>query len=122
MRGDHEALGRLIAGYQLMVTTPHVLAEVSNFIDQAPMLQRPALSAALAEFATLHREEYEAASKLVTMRAFESLGVADTGLLSLSRHAMILTTDGRLYSQILAAGGHAINFNHLRGDEILKGR
>jgi len=96
--GDHEVLGKLMVEYRSMITTPHVLAEVSNFVDQAPVLYRPALSASLAQFAVQHGEEYEPASQLVKQRAFESLGMTDTGLLSLSRRATILTTDGRLYS------------------------
>jgi hypothetical protein len=92
-----------------------VLAEVSNFVDQAPPHRRRALMAALRAFALEQQEHYERAESLVNRDEFYRLGLADTALLSLSSQATVLTTDARLYARILESGGRAVNFNHLRG-------
>ena len=118
---DLATLGKLLRDFQNLITTPHVLAEVSNFVDQAPQYRRPKLIAALRHFIEKHREVYEAASELVARDEFSSLGIADTGLSALSTDAMVITTDYHLWGRITSRGGHCVNFHHLRSKQLLPG-
>jgi hypothetical protein len=72
-----------------------VLAEVSNFIDQAPQHRRLALIESLRKFADENREHYEQARNLVQRTEF-------------------VTMDFHLYNRIVLLGREAINFNHRR--------
>jgi hypothetical protein len=116
---DLTLLAQLLSGFSDLLTTPHVLAEVSNFVDQAPQYRRDDLKNALRRFIERHREAYEAATRLLARAEFDALGIADTALLSLSMHATVITVDHELWSRILANGGSCINFNHARSSLLL---
>lgn len=120
--GDQQILHAILQRYGHIITTPHVLAEVSNFVDQAPPHRRRALIAALRAFVLEQQEHYERATTLVTRAEFDGLGMADTGLLSLSFRATVLTTDARLYARILNSGGTVLNFSHQRGYAMPNGK
>jgi hypothetical protein len=116
---DLSLLWRILRQFHESITTPHVLAEVSNFVDQAPLYRREALVLTLQRFAERISERYEKASALVGRREFRHLALADTGLTSLSSDVVVITTDYKLANQIDSQGGHVINFNHLRTDRLL---
>jgi hypothetical protein len=107
------ALAETLSPFGSLVTTPHVLSETSNFIDQSPPYRRGALVESLQEFIEGNEEWYETARALSAQTQFTSLGLTDTGLLAVSTRATIVTVDWRLAGQIEAAGGGVINFNHL---------
>jgi hypothetical protein len=116
---DLELLTTTLQPFREIITTPHVLAEVSNFVDQAPLYKRADLISALQRFVEENAEHYEYARRLVVRAEFRWLALADTGLVSLSSEAVIVTTDYQLANQIALDGGHVINFNHLRGQQLL---
>jgi hypothetical protein len=116
---DLELLNETLRAFSSQRTTPHVLAEVSNFVDQAPPYARAALIRAFTGFAGKHPEIYEEAMRLIRRPEFARLALADTGLVSLSKETVILTTDWELAQQIATSGGHVINFNHLRGQRLI---
>lgn len=116
---DLTLLAKLLKEFSSFMTTPHVLAEVSNFVDHAPLYRRDDLKLALKRFIEANQETYEAAAKLISYQEFQALGVADTGLLALSTYATVLTVDHHLWSRILAVGGSCINFSHARSQQIL---
>jgi hypothetical protein len=111
---DFTTLGALLGRFQHLITTPHVLSEVSNFVDQAPQHRRLELVACLRKFIEDSREIYEAAKDLASGDAFSLLGLTDVGLWSLSLQAVVITTDYALWGRIHKRGGLTINFNHLR--------
>lgn len=112
---DLQPLRDLVEAFSAIITTPRVLTEVSNFIDQAPVPWRPQLIEALRTFVEKHEERFEASIGLAQRVEFKELALADTALLSLSKCAVIATLDGRLYQRVLASGGKAVNFDHVRG-------
>ena len=116
---DLDLLAQTLRPFTAMMTTPHVLTEASNFVDQAPLYRRQELIAAFRRFVEEHVERHEAALTLVGRPEFSRLALADTGLTALSAHAVIITTDYRLANEIGDRGGHANNFNHLRGQFLL---
>jgi len=116
---DLVLLERLLRPFQRMITTPHILTEVSNFVDQSPMYKRARLVESLREFIQDHAEIYESAVTLVDRSEFNSLGLSDTALVSLSADAVIITTDFHLSERIASQGGQAINFNRARSSYLV---
>lgn len=97
-----------------LLTTPHVLAEVSNLLGQSTQRDATKLRQQLGiEVATLG-ERFEAATTIAKRSAFPRVGLADAAITQLATDGVVvLTTDARLVSEVAAAGGDAINFNHL---------
>jgi hypothetical protein len=116
---DIELLSGLLVPYNEMVTTPHILSETSNFIDQAPPPYRELLIFALRRFITEIAEVYSPANKLIARKEFNILGLTDAGMVELSESAVVITRDFRLAGMILAAGGNAINFTQSRSGYLL---
>ncbi len=113
---DLVPLRDLVEAFSALIATPHVLTEVSNFVDQAPLQWRSHLIFALRRFAEDQEERYERASSLAVRNEFQHLALTDTGLLSLSTDAVVATLDFELYHRILAAGGAAVHFDEVRGN------
>jgi hypothetical protein len=116
---DFVLLGRFLKGFEILITTPHVLAEVSNFVDQAPPYRRKELIASLQMFAQEYSEHYEPAKTLSQREEFAILALTDTGLAAMSLEAVVVTTDFHLWGRIQALGGKSVNFNHLRTSQFL---
>jgi hypothetical protein len=104
---DFEQLQELLQPYRKFVTTPHILSETSNFLDQAPFWQRDALIDALKDFIRSGVEVYRPADELIERDT-------DTAIAQLSAEAVVLTVDYRLAGKIGALGGNALNFNDYR--------
>jgi hypothetical protein len=111
---DIELLQSLIQPYREFVTTPHILSETSNFLDQAPSWQRTRLIDALKYFIRSGVEVYRPADDLIEQEEFNALGLTDTAIAQLSTEAVVLTVDFRLAGKIETMGGNAMNFNHYR--------
>jgi hypothetical protein len=111
---DFERLQELLQPYRKFVTTPHILSETSNFLDQAPLRQRTALIEALKDFIRSGVEVYRPADELIDRDEFNAFGLTDTAIAQLSAEAVVLTVDYRLAGKIEAMGGNALNFNHYR--------
>ncbi len=111
---DFERLQELLQPFRKFVTTPHILSETSNFLDQAPSWQRTALIDALKDFIRSGVEVYHPAGELIDRDEFNALGLTDTAIAQLSTETVILTVDFRLAGKIESMGGNALNFNHYR--------
>ncbi len=116
-REDIVYLRKLLAGFSQIRTTPHVLAEASNFVDQSPLRWRSMLIEALKVFIRAAPETHDAAVALIGRSEFNALGLTDTALSKLSGEAVVITVDFRLWGKIEAEGGNAINFNHHRFED-----
>lgn len=115
---DFDLLRDVLRPFRRIATTPHVLAETSNFIDQAPQYRRLALVQALRDFIRSNIEFYEQSKVLSDRDEFAELGLADTGLSSLSNQATVITMDFRLEGKIKHLGGSVINFQQVRTRRI----
>jgi hypothetical protein len=116
---DVALLAHMLRNFDSILTTPHILSETSNFIDQAPLYRRAKLIETFQQYVDKHQERYEPAVNLVSRQEFAQLGLSDTGLSSLSDIAVVITTDFRLAGKIEAMGGRAINFNQARSARLL---
>jgi hypothetical protein len=109
---DFERLQDILKPYRGFVTTPHILSETSNFVDQAPDWRRAALVDELKNFIGSGAEVYRAATR-IEREEFNVLGLTDTAMAQLSAEAVVVTVDYRLAGRIDAIGGHAVNFQSL---------
>ena len=117
---DYDLLLEILASFDTVVVTPHILAEASNLLAQTG---EPALSALRTTFAALveaQEERYVAARDSVRQPAFLRLGLTDTAILGLAGDDLaLLTTDVGLYLEAAKTNSLAENFNHLRQARLL---
>jgi hypothetical protein len=111
---DFDLLDRFMAQFKILITTPHVLTEVSNL----GKLQGQEQEAFRSQFTLMieeSREHYDESRLVVKQDCFGSLGLTDAAITSLaSRGLLFLTDDLQLYLTLVKHGADAINFNHLR--------
>jgi hypothetical protein len=107
---DAMALEDLLRPFQQLATTPHVLSETDNFVDQAPTYRRQDLKNRLIQFIERAPERYRLAKELAALDGFISLGLTDCGLIDFQQEAVVITTDFRLAGRIHASNGLAISF------------
>lgn len=117
-RRDTELLRNVVEPFHQFVTTPHILSETSNFIDQAPAGRRSYLMDELKDFIRAGIEVYAPATALIQRDEFNALGLTDTGMAQLSAEAVVITVDYRLAGKVQAMGGNALNFNHYRSAPV----
>ena len=97
-----------------LLTTPHVLAEVSNLLGRRELFR-----STLARFVAEVEERWEPAAHLAQNKLFRAFGLTDVGLLAIAcRRHCVLTRDGGLATRISSAGGAVINYNHIRFGEV----
>jgi hypothetical protein len=111
---DFDLLSGLIDWFGKVVTTPHVLSQVSDLTD----LPGKDLQTIRNLFNSLldHMEEsYDASSILVTHDFFSRFGLADSAIATVcTRGILVLTTDLKLQLALQQVGADALNFNHVR--------
>ena len=111
---DFDLLTQFVAQFQTLVTTPHILTEVSNLGDlrDRELLVFRSLFTHMIEKAEEHRDE---SRRVVKDAAFLRLGLTDAAILALGGHApLFLTDDLDLYVALTSRSLDAINFNHIR--------
>lgn len=95
--------------FSVLYTTPNVLTEVSNLGRD---LGVPFFTA-LRRVARLLNEEYCTSKDAVECEKFTSLGLTDSGLLSVGEKVLIVTVDLPLYQILRSRNIEAINFTHI---------
>jgi hypothetical protein len=111
---DFELLERLVAYLGKVITTPHVLTEVSNLAK----LHGRELSAFRERYKVMVEEMdefYDESRAVVADTAFMRLGLTDAAIAMLGRrNLLVLTADLQLWLTLQQRGVDAVNFNHLR--------
>jgi hypothetical protein len=111
---EFRLLNWIVDQFPAMITTPHVLTEVSNLAG----LREPELGtlrSILHGLTEKSREVFEASKLVLADRAFARLGLADAAiLLAAASGCLVLTADLALHLELAARGLGAINFNHIR--------
>lgn len=116
---DIESLRKLLRIFPDHITTPHILSETSNFIDQAPQQFRTALITQLRLYAEDVAEVYKPSVELMQRDAFSALGLTDAAIAELSAEVVVMTMDYRLSGKIEALGGNAFNFSRQQAANLL---
>lgn len=111
---DFDLLDALVDNLGKLITTPHILTEVSNLArlhgkELAAFRQRYKL---LVEQMDEFCDESRA---VVADAAFMPLGLTDAAIAMLQRrNLLVLTADFNLWDALQRRGVDAVNFNHLR--------
>jgi hypothetical protein len=118
--GDYELLVRLLGSFTILLTTPHILTEVSNLANSLPEWLKPdwyrnfaALIASEQKTPGL-RERWTSAVELAQMPEFLAFGITDAALTELSSDALVITEDYRLSGVLRSQGVAVLNFGDLR--------
>jgi hypothetical protein len=111
---EFRLLSHLVGQFRTVITTPHVLTEVSNLAR----LNGPELRKLRAKFHEVVQKtvEFYDESRFVTADSlFAKFGLTDAAIGTVSRLPMlVLTDDLPLYLTLVKRGVDAINFNHIR--------
>jgi hypothetical protein len=122
---DCDFLLRFCSLFERVLTTPHILTEVSNLVQNRESRRRESrrLSAFLEHVAKQFKifiERYSISSDVVDHFLFIPLGLADSALaIESDNGALVLTDDLSLCAALQNRGLDAINFNHLRQAYLL---
>ncbi len=105
----------LLGSVSRLVTTPHVLAEVSNLTGER---HREAFVSSIVAC----DERLSDAAKLVSDDSFPRLGMTDIALTELARNGvLVLTDDLPLYLHISCKNWPVLYFTHIRGTLLIQG-
>lgn len=112
---DYGVLTRALDSFAHVLTTPHILTEVSNLASQLAEPLRQSVFRTLATVIGVLAELQPPAREISTDPAFPRFGVTDIAILQQGRGKYLVLTDDFRLSQYLAHEQvDAINFNHLR--------
>jgi hypothetical protein len=117
---DYELLVRLLESFTVLLTTPHILTEVSNLANSLPQsykrdwYQNLSDLVASAEESIGFREEWTPAVQLAETPEFVAFGITDAALTKLSSKALLVTEDHRLAGVLRGQGISVLNFGDLR--------
>jgi hypothetical protein len=112
---DSEILDLILNEFHLRITTPYVLAEVSNLIKLLPAGADTFCRELLRDTIPVLEEHYVPANELVEEDAFLIYGVADTSILKAAEHPyLVLTDDFKLSGYMSSQGMDVLNFHHIK--------
>lgn len=111
---DFELLEKLAAHFSRLLTTPHVLTEVSDLATLHGQ-ELAALRARMNDLVRAMKEFYDESRLVAADTSFARLGLADAAVVLASRHGFLVRTDDvKLCLTLQARGVDAVNFNHVR--------
>ena len=118
--GDFELLMRFVARFSVLLTTPHVLTEVSNLANSLPENTRRDWHRAMNHLFLSDpirpyvEEKWTAAAQLVGLEHFALFGLTDTAISQRASEALVLTDDFRLSGYLRSQGKDILNFRDLK--------
>ena len=111
---DFKLLSRILQDQRRLITTPHILAELSNQLKFKGDLRDEFLSLFEHQVQLLDERHCEG-KRICASPAFRDLGITDTGITLLADEGpSIITADLDLYSCLVRAKASVLNFNHFR--------
>lgn len=112
---DFDLVLGVAKAHPVHISTPHILAEVSNFVGSGNQQLVPGGAAALARYIHGLEEIIRPALDIVLMPEYEALGLTDTGVLLMAdKQVKVVTVDFHLCNRLVGRGIDAINLRHLR--------
>ncbi len=117
---DYELLVRLLGSFTTLLTTPHILTEVSNLSNSLPEWLKSDWHQNFAALIDSQndtpglRERWTPATELAQLPEFLTFGITDTALTELASEALVVTEDYRLSNVLRSQGVPVLNFGDLR--------
>jgi rRNA-processing protein FCF1 len=116
---DYRLLVLVLGAFRRIVTTPHIVTEVSNLAGQLTGRTRDGFFAQLATGLSSIHEEHTEAKELARTDTFVRFGITDTAVFHQARgRYLVLTDDFRLSQYLVSQKVDAVNFNHLRQNSL----
>jgi hypothetical protein len=110
---DYEILQHYAAIFPTRVTTPHILAEVSNHLDNIDPRLLPALSTALIDWSPI-RESWTPAVTLCARPEYSAVGLTDAAILQAARpKTVILTADRSLWGALAKRQMNVVHYSEI---------
>ena len=107
---DFDIVSKFIRLFDFLITTPHILTEVSNFIDKRQNLQ-----AVLKGYIENSKEIFMESSELSKQVTFLKFGLADSSVTHTAKDKYLIFTDDRpLYGFLINSQIDAVNLEQLR--------
>jgi len=122
--GDYDLLVRMLKSFTVLLTTPHILTEVSNLAGYLPESVKSDWFRSFGIFIKSQsdvptmREFWTPAMELAATPQFAAFGIADAGIAAFSNEALVVTEDHRLSGALRKRGISVLNFADLRGLEL----
>lgn len=113
---DFEIVSNIVRRSPRLITTPHILSEVSNLtLDRVQDKPAPFLDKLIGLLRAAHELHVEK-EVILEQSAFRRYGVTDTGVIELAqRHKyLVLTDDFPLANYLRSCECAVLNLNHLR--------
>jgi rRNA-processing protein FCF1 len=104
---DYDLLKKLVRRFAKILTTAHVLTEVSNLVS-------PDIRQIMKQSVEAIEELHQPSRSVMSHAIYLPFGLADAAIAFLGSKALVLTDDIKLCVQLQREGVDAINFNHLR--------
>ena len=118
---DFDLLIKLLASYDQMLITPHILTEVSNLVSQIGEPVKKTVLLTLSNLISAHQEVFEPSSEISKHEQFLKLGLTDCAILDLIKgNTPFVTVDLDLYLIASRKSKLATNFNYLRISRMIK--
>lgn len=113
--GDFERLAAVMEQFGNRITTPHILAEVSNMLGHLADSARETCFGLMKEIIPSLEERGVPAGDLSRDNMFVQFGVADSGIRKAAAEpCLVLTDDYRLSGYLDKIGIDALNFQHIK--------
>lgn len=112
---DYDSIKNLVNLFRVLLTTPNVLTEVSNFIGRTELQTRDRLFGTYVAFVSGATENYVASSIIVRRNELHEFGLTDLSIEDCAGSGVaVITDDLPLYAWLIGRGLIAINFTHHR--------
>ncbi len=111
---DFDTLTRVLRRFDKVVTTPHILTEVSNMMGQLSGRVREGSFELFARSILSMTEKHTAAADLSKNPAFVRFGITDAAIRDVASGYLVLTDDLPLYGYLAGQSVDVLNFNNLR--------
>lgn len=111
---DFDTLNRVLRLFDKVVTTPHILTEVSNLMGQMSGRAREGSFELFAQKVLSMKEDHTSAADLGKNPAFVRFGITDAAIRDVASGYLVLTDDLPLYGYLAGQSVDVLNFNNLR--------
>jgi hypothetical protein len=112
---EFKFLAQLVGQFDKVITTPHILTEVSNLAGRLPQTVHVAFRRFFASVIFQFGEKNAAATDLAAAPEFTRFGIADTAIALIAPgQFFVLTEEIALYSHLSSKGVDVMNFSHVR--------
>lgn len=115
---DYQILRHFASDFRHLVTTPHILTEVSNLANSLPYYVKEEWFVHFSGRISDLDEHDIPARDLARTPEFGLFGLADAALSLLAKSTLVATADDRLCDYLHRRNLHAISFNEIRAAHL----